>query len=121
VKKCRGACIGEESPAQHQLRLMLALSPQRVADWPWPGRIVVRERDAQARFEEAHVFDRWCHIGTARSEDDLSELLEARFEIEFDPDVYQIVRAFTAKHRSQVTVVRPARFMQDAAEALFST
>jgi DNA polymerase-3 subunit epsilon len=120
VKKCRGACIGEESPEQHHLRLVLALSPQRVADWPWPGRIVVRERDAQG-LEEAHVFDRWCHIGTARSEDELSELLEARFEIEFDPDVYQIVRAFTAKHRAQVRVVLPARSREDVPEALLAT
>jgi DNA polymerase-3 subunit epsilon len=118
VKKCRGACIGEESPEQHHLRLMLALSAHRVSDWPWPGRIVMRERDAEGRFEEAHVFDRWCHVGTARCEAELEQLLEARIDIEFDPDVYAIVRSFTAKHRARVMVARRPRITEDAAEAL---
>src|SRR5689334_19794897 len=64
VKKCRGACIGEETPQVHHLRLATALAPWRVADWPFEGRIIVRERHPEARFEEAHVFDRWCHVGT---------------------------------------------------------
>src|SRR6185436_5661896 len=59
VKKCRGACVGEEAPAVHNLRLATALAPWRVADWPWPGRVAIRERHPDGRFEEAHVFDRW--------------------------------------------------------------
>jgi len=118
VRKCRGACIGEESPEQHHLRLLLALSPHRVLDWPWPGRIVIRERDAEGRFEEAYVFDRWCHVGTARTEDELAELCEARFEIAFDPDIYQIVRSFTSKHPARVKVVPARRVTEDAAADL---
>jgi DNA polymerase-3 subunit epsilon len=118
VRKCRGACIGEESPEQHHLRLMLALSRYRVLDWPWAGRIVVRERHAQDRFEEAHVFDRWCHIGTARSEQDLSDLLAARSEIEFDPDVYGILQSFVGRQRAAVTVVPRERVTEDAAADL---
>ena len=106
VRKCRGACIGEESPAQHNLRLATALAPWRVADWPWPGRIVVRERHPEGRFEEAHVFERWCHLGTARDEDELAGLLEARAEIDFDPDIYKILVSFIAKHRSAVRVIQ---------------
>jgi DNA polymerase-3 subunit epsilon len=93
VRKCRGACIGEESPEQHNWRL---------ADWPWPGRIVVRERHPEGRFEEAHLFDRWCHLGTARSEEEFADLLETRPEIAFDPDVYKILLAHVSKHRGSV-------------------
>ena len=118
VRKCRGACIGEESPEQHHLRLMLALSPHRVKDWPWDGRIVVRERDADGRFEEAHVFDRWCHVGTARCEEDLVDLLEARFEVELDPDIYGILQSFVGRQRAHVVVVPRERITEDAAEAL---
>jgi len=107
VKKCRGACIGEESPLQHNLRLAQALSPWRVADWPWKGRIVTRERHPDGRFEEAHLFDRWTHVGTARCEEDMEDLLQARAEIEFDPDIYKILASFIAKHRGSVTVVAP--------------
>ncbi len=99
VKRCRGACIGEETPEMHHLRLATALSPHRIADWPWAGRVFVRERDADGRFEEAHVFDRWCHLGTARSEEELAELAQARAEIDFDPDVYRILQSFFASQR----------------------
>ena len=105
VKKCRGACIGEETPEQHHLRLLTALAAYRVRDWPWPGRIVVRERHDDGRIEEAHVFDRWTHVGTARSEDELADLAESRCEIEFDPDVYKILVGFVARHPGAVKVV----------------
>ena len=102
VKRCRGACIGEETPQMHHLRLATALAPWRFADWPWSGRAIVRERHPEGRLEEAHVFDRWCHVGTARDEDALAALLESRVEIDFDPDIYKIVRAFIAKHPAAV-------------------
>ena len=105
VRKCRGACVGEESPEQHNLRLVTALAPYRVADWPFAGRAVIRERHDDGRIEEAHVFDRWCHLGTARDEDGLLGLLEGRCEIGFDPDVYSIVKSFIAKKPSRVSVV----------------
>jgi DNA polymerase-3 subunit epsilon len=102
VRKCRGACIGEETPEQHHLRLATALAPYRVRDWPWPGRIVVREADPATGIEEAHVFDRWTHVGSARSDDELADLVQARCEIEFDPDVYKILVAYVAKHPGAV-------------------
>ena len=107
VKKCRGACIGEESPLVHNLRLLTALAPWKVAEWPWPGRVVIRERHPEGKLDEAHLFDRWCHLGTARSEDELESLLETRVEPEFDPDVYRIVQAYVAKHRALVTPIPP--------------
>ena len=102
VKKCRGACIGEETPEQHNVRLATVLAPFRLADWPWQGRIAVRESHPDGAFEEVHVFERWSHLGTARSEDELAGLAEGRSEIDFDPDVYKILAAYVAKHRGSV-------------------
>jgi DNA polymerase-3 subunit epsilon len=102
VKKCRGACIGEETPEQHNVRLATVLAPFRLADWPWQGRIAVRESHPDGAFEEVHVFERWSHLGTARSEDELAGLAEARVQIDFDPDVYKILAAYVAKHRGSV-------------------
>jgi len=120
VKKCRGACIGEETPEQHHLRLATVLAPHRLPDWPWRGRIVVREFHPESTLEEAHVFDRWSHLGTARSEEELASLAETRAEIDFDPDVYRILSSYIAKHRVTVRpLARPAqREMFDAAEAI---
>jgi DNA polymerase-3 subunit epsilon len=106
VKKCRGACVGEETAQVHNLRLATALAPWRVAEWPFPGRIFVRERHPDGRFEEAHVFDRWCHVGTARTQDELEALVETRIEIDFDPDVYKILHSFIARRRGAVKVIK---------------
>jgi len=99
VRKCRGACIGEETPEQHNLRLATALSSRKLADWPWPGRVAVREAARDGSAMEVHVFERWSHIGTARNDDDLAELAETRVEIDFDPDVYAILSSYLARHR----------------------
>ena len=105
VKKCRGACVGEETPEQHNLRLATALAPWRVADWPWPGRVVIRENHAEGKWQEAHVFERWCHLGTARSDEELQAIVEARAEVDFDPDIYRIVKDYVSKYRGSVKPV----------------
>jgi DNA polymerase-3 subunit epsilon len=89
--RCRGACVGTESLVLHALRARLALSGLKRRDWPFPGRIGIRERDWRGH-EEIHVFDRWCHLGVVSSGIDLSEC-EERPRI-FDPDVYRILTGF---------------------------
>jgi DNA polymerase-3 subunit epsilon len=115
VRKCRGACVGEEAPAVHNLRLATALAPFRVADWPWLGRIAIRERNAESGLEAAHVFDRWWHVGSARDEDELAALAEARVDLGFDPDVYGILQSFIRKRRGGVVELR-ARALELAAD-----
>src|SRR5258706_7078134 len=39
VRKCRGACLGEETPEQHNLRLATALNAHRLLEWPWARRL----------------------------------------------------------------------------------
>jgi DNA polymerase-3 subunit epsilon len=74
--RCRGVCAGKELPALHAVRVRLALSGLKRRDWPFPGRIGVRERDWRG-VEETLVFDRWCYEGE-----------------DFDPDIYRILAGF---------------------------
>ncbi len=102
VRKCRGACIGEETPEQHHLRLATALAAHRFRDWRWPGRIAIRERHPEGRLEHAHVFDRWCYLGSADSEASFDDLARSRVAADFDPDIYRIVTAFIDRHPAAV-------------------
>jgi DNA polymerase-3 subunit epsilon len=88
---CRGPCAGTESPALHALRVRLALSGLKRRDWPFPGRIGIRERDWRG-IEEIHVFDRWCHLGMATGATELGGY-QWRPGC-FDPDVYRILAGF---------------------------
>ena len=41
-----------------------------------------------------HVFDQWRHLGTARCETDVAELMESRHETKsggFDLDIYRLL------------------------------
>lgn len=98
VRKCRGACVGEETPEAHNLRLATALEARRIPDWPFDGPVAIVERDPARGIEEAHVVDRWRHVGTARDEDELAALAAMRRLPEFDPDVLKVLRRWLDDH-----------------------
>ncbi|WKJ92233.1 hypothetical protein QZJ86_08860 [Methylomonas montana] len=81
LKCCRGACVGKESGLEHATRLLTAMSKLKLASWPYPGAIGIREED------DLHVIDLWCYLGTARSDDEVHVLFE-QGRPAFDRDTY---------------------------------
>jgi DNA polymerase III subunit epsilon len=94
VGKCRGACVGRESSLLHEMRVRMALSALKIKDWPFAGRIALRERSRDV--EEFHVLGHWAYMGSARCEQDLTAL-GARAEA-FDADVYKILVRYFSNH-----------------------
>jgi len=92
--RCRGACVGRESAAMHALRVRLALSGLKRRDWPFPGRIGIRERDWRG-IEETQVFDRWCYLGTVTGADQPDPADPDRYA--FDADIYRILQGYLAR------------------------
>jgi len=84
LKKCRGACIGLEKPAEHAARLIIAMNKLKLATWPYPGTVGIQEND------ELHVVDHWCYLGTAKNETDMHDLLSSSRPA-FDRDTYLIL------------------------------
>ena len=107
IKRCRGACVGLESPEQHALRLKQALESMRTLPWPFGGRIAIRE-SAGGENAELHVLDHWCYLGTVRSEAELHALNEVRAAPVFDVDTYKILKRFIAKPPHGASIVRLA-------------
>ena len=97
---CRGACIGKEPALMHAIRTRLAFARLKRRDWPFPGRIGIREQDWSGA-EETHVFDRWRYLGTMQGAVEPSEF--QRRPGNFDPDIYRILLR---------TLERPVRGMQ---------
>jgi DNA polymerase III subunit epsilon len=108
IKRCRGACVGLESPEQHALRLKQALHSLRTLPWPFGGRIAIRENAADGETAELHVLDRWCHLGTIRSEDELHDITTSRVAPVFDVDTYKILKRFLAKPPRGADIIRLA-------------
>lgn len=102
LNPCRGACSGRESAGLHSARLMAALARMRLAGWPYSGPIGIVERNDFLDTEEVHLVDAWRHLGTARSESELQELLQAPPDAEFDLDVYKLLKAQLAKRGNAI-------------------
>jgi len=72
---------------RHALRLKLALAPHRMKEWPFAGRVGIREAGANGMVQ-LHVLDGWRHLGTLDEGDELP----ARSRTQpFDLDVYRIL------------------------------
>jgi DNA polymerase-3 subunit epsilon len=91
LKRCAGWCVGEETLAQHNERLIAALTPRAFPRWPYHGPIAIRETHPDHGWQRVHVFDRWRHLGTARSDNELFDLLEARCSAAFDADIFKLL------------------------------
>lgn len=100
VKQCNGSCIGASSIELHNLQLKSVLESYRVQVWPYEGAIAIQEGKAML------VIDRWCYLGTAINEDELSELAKSG-DVEFDLDAYKIIKkALSGSHKSMVRLLK---------------
>jgi DNA polymerase-3 subunit epsilon len=81
-----------ETGAQHYLRLKLALAAQRLKDWPFPGKIAVREYDAASQRTQLHLFEHWCYLTSVDNEADLHDVLAQRSILVFDLDIYKLLQ-----------------------------
>jgi DNA polymerase-3 subunit epsilon len=97
-----------ESRAQHALRVKQALTSLRTLPWPYAGRIGVRETTADGESSDLHVLDRWCYLGTVRSEAELHDLADSRAAPVFDVDTYKILKRFLAKPPRDAEIIRLA-------------
>ena len=102
IKRCAGACAGQESLQIHQARVAAALAGLKTAAWPWRGPIGIIEEDREREAAEVHVVDNWCLLGTAKSEDGVGELLEGTPRPRFDLDHYKILARHLAAGRAKV-------------------
>jgi DNA polymerase-3 subunit epsilon len=100
LQQCRGTCVGKEPVSFHSARLMAALGRQRLVPWPFSGPAWIREGD------DVHLIDHWRQLGTARSEADLYDLLEATPPA-FDRDTYRIL--VKAQDRMTQLAAKPGR------------
>lgn len=103
IRRCRGACVGKEDRVVHGLRVGQALARLKMRPWPFSGRVGIRESGNAA--DPMIVLDRWCYLGTVRSETTLQELLARNPRPVFDLDTYRILTRFFSSARSRCSVL----------------
>ena len=88
LEKCRGVCVGKESPPLHDMRLRMALAALKIKRWPFPGRIALREHASHG--DEVHLLDQWAYLGSAQSDEEFETLAVTGAAPVFDVDVYKL-------------------------------
>ena len=83
VKRCRGACVGGETVAEHTARLKDALASLALVPWPFDGPVAFREGSV------LHVVNGWAYLGMAADLDAARTLAIAGQH--FDHDVYRLL------------------------------
>jgi DNA polymerase-3 subunit epsilon len=106
IRRCAGACAGQESVHAHQARAAAALAGLKTAAWPWRGPIGIVEEDPEENpareAVDVHVVHNWCLLGTAHSEGEVAELLEGNPRPQFDLDHYKILSRHLTRGRAKV-------------------
>ena len=97
LKRCAGACVGEESHDAHDTRLADALARFAIPTWPAPGAAIVRESSPDGKRVDAHLVRDWCWLGTASDDGGLACLIEAPPPPSFDIDVARLLIGRYAK------------------------
>ena len=91
LKKCLGACNGDEPVVSHNLRLLDALSRSRVQPWPYNGMVGIKETASFGNRTEIHLVENWGFVGTANSEDAFLKMAGEGVKPAFDLDIYKIL------------------------------
>jgi len=91
IKKCAGACVGAETPEAHHARLLQALAPYALRQWPYGGMVSIQETNLTGERTDVHLFRDWCWLGSASDEGSLHELIQTPPRAAFDLDIYRIL------------------------------
>ncbi|WKD30236.1 exonuclease domain-containing protein [Halomonas sp. KG2] len=103
--KCRGACCGQEPLENHTQRAQEALASFQVKTWPWPGRIIIREKSRKNGPTSHHVVDHWCYLGSATTRQRALGLKGVAAK--FDVDTYRILNRFLREPERHNLTVSP--------------
>ena len=105
LRRCRGACVGAESHADHVARLRNLLLSWLLPAWPHSNAVALVENNAARFREEWHVFDHWCWLGTVRSLHAALELARSAPRV-FEADAARLaVQALSARAPWKLQVV----------------
>lgn len=102
LKKCRGACTGQEPAVIYNQRLVTAFDRQRIKAWPYKGAVLIEEK-TDTGVVKGMVVDQWCVLGEVTQEPYCEPVLESRTKV-FDLDTYKILQSFLASKISKLKV-----------------
>jgi DNA polymerase-3 subunit epsilon len=121
LKHCHGACMGEEPPEQYNPRVEQAFAQRRIRGWPFPGGVIIEERDGNPDEGDVFLVDQWCLVSGFRYTAHGYERF-VRGNLRFDYDSYKILFRYMMNraNRRNVRVVPRSEFGKFRDDTLYS-
>jgi DNA polymerase-3 subunit epsilon len=118
LKKCSGACAGQEKPPEYNSRLLSAFGNGRLQAWPYRSAIIIKEK-TDSDIEYSIVVDKWCVIADIKAEPDCEPVINFQKRV-FDVDTYKILRSYLSSKADKLSIlpISQQRLHQLAAEVV---
>ncbi len=95
---CYGACVGQELAIRYNVRVIEAFGGNSLIKWPFPGPIVVTEKDPIEKTTTHFVLDKWCVLGSVSGGEDNGFPQDATYS--FDVDTYKILLSHLSQKKN---------------------
>lgn len=106
LKRCFGACVGEESAEAYNARVMTALEAYREKAWPYPGAIAIKESCSINQITQFSIIDQWRYLGSINDEKRLQQWKEQCVASEQPTyDAYRIISTYLNNPISQQHII----------------
>jgi DNA polymerase-3 subunit epsilon len=103
LHQCRGACVGEEEPAEYNARVEEAFASRRIKSWPFDGGIIIEERNPVTNEGQAFVIDHWCLLSSFTF-NELGQTELFKGILRFDYDSYKILLRYISNPQNRRTI-----------------
>ncbi len=102
--RCNGACTGAEKPLMYNLRSTTAFYKTKIKPWPFSKPIMIEETNELTGTTDYFVIDKWCYLGTVKTDVRGVENAVIENEYVFDLDMYKILYRFLSKKENMKQV-----------------
>jgi len=106
LKRCDGACAGQESASEHNARLLSVLDSDRIAAWPFTGPLALGETNIRPwegqPSNQYHIVDHWSYLGSVENLNASQPLLQSEGARFFDRDAYRLLISAMSKGRVEI-------------------
>ena len=106
LKRCDGACAGDETSEEHNARLLSVLDRDRIAAWPFAGPLFLVERNIrpqdQQPAEQYHLVNHWSWLGCFDDTKAAREASQDNHQTVFDRDAYRMLMSALRKGKLEL-------------------
>ncbi len=102
LKRCKGACCGQELAEIHSLRVQQALIAHKLSLWPYAGKIGIEEYNLENDLRQIHVFEHWVYLGVAANDEELQALRTQTAPLIFELNTYKLLLKVLPQKKTRV-------------------